>query len=282
MPRIRSIHPDACESHTLARLSNRAERTWWRLLPNTDDHGRGRFDPVTLRSKLYTASPHVTVDDIANDLAELHQAGLVVVYRNGGRTYYLVRSWGEYQKPKHQAESRHPGPTDTGSERIEPDPDPTGEDSDPTDPTELEGEGEKEGESSLSDPGQAGDGADGESDADDPSTEARIVESFEEFWTAYPDRDGKKIGKQNALIEWRKLGWDQRRRAYIGAVNLAASDHLPKDPERFLRRSKGGKGDYPFDDWQEPATPGTNGRSKGAHYATLYDQAAQRAMAEGR
>lgn len=106
-----------------------------------------------------------------------------------------------------------------------------------------------------------GGSADGESDAEDPSTEARIVESFEEFWNAYPDRDGKKIGKRNALIEWRKLTWDQRRRAYLGAVNLAASDQIPKDPERFLRRSKGGKGDYPFDDWQEPAKPSTNGHS---------------------
>jgi hypothetical protein len=90
-----------------------------------------------------------------------------------------------------------------------------------------------------------------ESDADDPSTEQRITESFEAFWQVYPARDGKKVGRGNALIEWRKLTWEQRRRAYTGARNLAAGDSLPKDPERFLRRAKGGKGDFPFDDWQQ-------------------------------
>ena len=82
-----------------------------------------------------------------------------------------------------------------------------------------------------------------------------VAESFEEFWRAYPKRNGKKVGKANALIEWRKLSVDERRRAWIGARNLAASDQMPKDPERFLRRAKGGRGDFPFDDWQTPAAP---------------------------
>lgn len=98
-------------------------------------------------------------------------------------------------------------------------------------------------------------GADGESDAAEPSDEQRIADSFEQFWQAYPKRHGKKPGKGNAFVEWRKLTWEQRRRAYLGAVNLAASDQLAKDPERFLRRSKGGKGSFPFDDWQTPAEP---------------------------
>lgn len=76
---------------------------------------------------------------------------------------------------------------------------------------------------------------------------------FEAFWRAYPARNGKKVGKRNAQIEWRKLTREQRRHALIGARHLAHSDQLPKDAERFLRRSKGGKGDFPFDDWQEPA-----------------------------
>jgi len=80
---------------------------------------------------------------------------------------------------------------------------------------------------------------------------AETVEQFEHFWSAYPDRDGRKRGKKNALIEWRRLNLDERRRAYIGATHLAASSDLPKDAERFLRRAKGGKGDFPFDDYQQ-------------------------------
>lgn len=94
----------------------------------------------------------------------------------------------------------------------------------------------------------------GADDADDDAPDP-VEDSFEQFWDIYPQRNGKKVGKANALIEWRKLSLDQRRRAYIGARNLAASDTMPKDPERFLRRGKGGKGDYPFDDWQEASSP---------------------------
>lgn len=98
-------------------------------------------------------------------------------------------------------------------------------------------------------PGESSTGVDvegGESGADD-------LPSFDEFWDLYPPRNGKKLGKDNARIEWRKLKPDERARAMVGAKHLAASDQLPKDAERFLRRAKGGKGGFPFDDWQEPA-----------------------------
>ena len=85
-----------------------------------------------------------------------------------------------------------------------------------------------------------------------PTGDDEVTRQFEAFWEVYPQRNGRKVGKANALIEWRKLTVEQRRRAWLGAKHLAASDQLPKDPERFLRRSKGGKGGFPFDDWQEP------------------------------
>jgi hypothetical protein len=80
-------------------------------------------------------------------------------------------------------------------------------------------------------------------------------ETFEQFWAIYPERDGRKRGKSNALIEWRKLTLEERRRAYIGAKHLTQAGEMPKDAERFLRRPKGGKGDFPFDDYQEKPKP---------------------------
>ena len=91
---------------------------------------------------------------------------------------------------------------------------------------------------------------------DTPEQVAVDVE-FEQFWLVYPPRHGKKRGRGNALIEWRKLTAEQRHRALIGARHLAASDDMPKDAERFLRRGKGGKGDWPFDDYQTPPPPRT-------------------------
>lgn len=95
--------------------------------------------------------------------------------------------------------------------------------------------------------------------ADEPDP---VAETFEQFWKVYPPRKGRKDGKGNALIEWRKLTLEERRRAYRGAKHLAQSDQLPKDAERFLRRAKGGKGDFPFDDWQDPpvSSDGPEGR----------------------
>ena len=82
-----------------------------------------------------------------------------------------------------------------------------------------------------------------------------------EFWPTYPERHGKKLGKAAALAEWRKLTDEQRQRALVGARHLAASDQMPKDAERFLRRGKGGA--RPFDDWQEPAKPSSRDGPKG-------------------
>lgn len=107
----------------------------------------------------------------------------------------------------------------------------------------------------------------GADDADSPaSTDVSpqgftADDAFEKWWDAYPQRNGKKVGKGNARAEFAKLTWEQRRRAYWGAVNLAKSDTLPKDPERFLRKSSK-SGEFPFDDWQQPDDPSVNGHGQ--------------------
>lgn len=77
------------------------------------------------------------------------------------------------------------------------------------------------------------------------------VRQFEHFWTAYPKRDGKRLGKAKSLERWRRLSIDDRRAARRGALNLASAVEAGgrfgiKDPERFLR-------DRCWEDWQEPA-----------------------------
>lgn len=83
--------------------------------------------------------------------------------------------------------------------------------------------------------------------------------TFEEhFWPAYPPTNGRKPEKGKALAQWRKLTVEQRRRALVGARNLAKADTIPKHAHRFLRKDTGGE--FPFDDWQQPPTPATGGR----------------------
>lgn len=75
---------------------------------------------------------------------------------------------------------------------------------------------------------------------------------FDHFWSAYPERHGKKLGKGKCQQRWVKIALADRRNAFRGAVNYAkaVADHLTiaKDPERYLR-------DRVWEDWQIPATP---------------------------
>jgi hypothetical protein len=83
--------------------------------------------------------------------------------------------------------------------------------------------------------------------------QAKVQEAFDAFWEIYPPTNGRKPEKGMAEVAWRKLTWDQRDRALIGARHLAASDHMPKYARRFLRRDTAGA--FPFDDWQTPPAP---------------------------
>lgn len=91
----------------------------------------------------------------------------------------------------------------------------------------------------------------------DPQTHDAAAVQFGFFWKAYPDRDGKKIGKANALAVWRRLSIEERRAAHRGASNLADAVRRGgrfgvKDAERFLRGRC-------WEDWQEPAAVQANG-----------------------
>ena len=45
MAKIRSISPNACESHRLGAITDPAERLYWRLQTHCDDQGRAVDDP---------------------------------------------------------------------------------------------------------------------------------------------------------------------------------------------------------------------------------------------
>lgn len=96
------------------------------------------------------------------------------------------------------------------------------------------------------------------------SDSASAVDSlFEQFWTLYPTRDGKKPEKRAACKNFSRLTADDRHLVIVAVKHYAASDQWPKDPHRWLRT---GKGDEPWRDWIEvkPSTKKpTNGH--GSH-----------------
>jgi hypothetical protein len=256
LPRIRSIHPEACESEKLVGLSDGAERTYWRLLTQSDDAGRGKDNPQLLAAKLYPVDDAKTGAVLDEHLAELEEAALLARYVVDGKRYYEIHDFGDWQKPRHPTPSKFPSPEEGDGGQPNHDGPSTADRGSPTAERRkapaLDGEGDGEGGRNTQ-PTAVG-GEDGESGADDPSGQDRTdeaAEQFEQWWSVYPARAGKKVGKAKSLNLWRRLTIDERRRAFVGARNLAASDQLPKDPERFLRRDTAGA--FPFDDWQEPA-----------------------------
>lgn len=89
-------------------------------------------------------------------------------------------------------------------------------------------------------------------DGENKTEDARAAndDGFDEFWAQYPARRGKKIGKADALVAWRKLKPEERRLASSAVVNYAASCNtdgdLAKDAHRWLKGRL-------FEDWQTAA-----------------------------
>lgn len=127
MPRIRSIHPDTCDSEKLSNISASAERTFFRLLTHTDDAGRGEDRPKLLASKLYPLHDDMDAGAVDADLAALNAVGLLVRYTVGSKHYYVVPTFSDWQSPKRPTPSKLPAPPEragndspTCGEHVEP------------------------------------------------------------------------------------------------------------------------------------------------------------------
>jgi len=110
MGRIRSIYPDACISQTLADISPREERTFWRLLTYCDDKGRCRADARLIKAAIYPLHDDMLPQEVQKDLDGLSRVGLIQFYTVEGRGYLFVTSWEEFQHPKNPTPSKLPPP----------------------------------------------------------------------------------------------------------------------------------------------------------------------------
>jgi len=110
MPRIRSIHPEACTSEKLAHTSGNAERCYWRLQTHCDDAGRCEDHPRLIWAALFPLHDDVLPRDVDEWLAELDKVGLIVRYEVEGRSFLEVVAFTEKQKPRHPSPSKIPDP----------------------------------------------------------------------------------------------------------------------------------------------------------------------------
>lgn len=82
------------------------------------------------------------------------------------------------------------------------------------------------------------------------SKETRYTAEFEEFWKLYPERwyeDSDryyKVGKWDAMLEWKKLDEEDKARAMIAVRRLKVGKYI-KDAHRWLHHRR-------FDDIELP------------------------------
>ncbi|QMU79047.1 hypothetical protein GXW83_28425 [Streptacidiphilus sp. PB12-B1b] len=122
MARIRTIKPEAFISESLAQVSVEAERTFFGLLTQADDHGRHRDNAAIIAGLLWPLRAEHTSVHVEDDLQQLAQAGLLCRYTGcDGRRYLHVVTWFDHQKIDKPSQSRLPGcPEHHAAERCAP------------------------------------------------------------------------------------------------------------------------------------------------------------------
>ena len=182
MARIRSIHPDACDSEKLGAITADAERLYWRLQTHCDDEGRCEDNPRLIWARCIPLVDGWTAKKVDAALDELHAAGLLVRYRVAGDGYVEVAQWARFQHPQKPKPSVLPSPADADTMPVR--------DEYATGPVAASSGGEGRGE---------GDGEERERHTlalaiPDPEP------TFDDFWNVYP----KKVCKVDAQRAWDK------------------------------------------------------------------------------
>ncbi|MEV7035727.1 hypothetical protein AB0N99_36560 [Streptomyces sp. NPDC093272] len=109
MARIRTIKPEAFSSESLAAVSLAAERTFFGLLTQADDHGRFRDQPAVITGLLWSLRPEHGPVDVEDDLTQLANARLICRYEGGdGKRYLHIVTWRQHQKVNRPSGVRFP------------------------------------------------------------------------------------------------------------------------------------------------------------------------------
>ncbi|BFP56437.1 hypothetical protein SCMC78_62440 [Streptomyces sp. CMC78] len=122
MARIRTIKPEAFTSESLAEVNVAAERTFFGLLTQADDHGRHRDNAAIIAGLLWPLRAEHTSVHVEDDLHQLANAGLICRYTGcDGRRYLHIVTWSEHQKIDKPSQSRLPScPQHQAADRCAP------------------------------------------------------------------------------------------------------------------------------------------------------------------
>ncbi|WP_423833666.1 hypothetical protein [Streptomyces manipurensis] len=109
MARIRTIKPEAFISESLAKVGIAAERTFFGLLTQADDHGRFRDQAAVIAGALWSLRPEHGALEVEDDLNQLDTAELICRYEgDDGKRYLHIVTFSMHQKVNRPSGSRHP------------------------------------------------------------------------------------------------------------------------------------------------------------------------------
>lgn len=214
MARIRTIKPDAFLSESLSSVPRGARWTFAGLWTYLDDEGRGRSDARLIHAALYAIDDTTTVEDVANDLDAIESIGSVCRYEVAGRSYIHATRW-HHQKINRPTESRIP-------------PCPIHEDS-------LNPHGALSESSVLEKEKEQGKGTgnreQGSPTANAVGTHSATPVGFDNFWDAYPRKDGKAKAEKAYRTACREVS---SRVLFLAAIELAKWHQIEGTDTKFI------------------------------------------------
>ena len=108
MARKRMIDPNIWQSEDFSKLSTLGKLVFIGLFSLADDEGRGRSNPVYLKSTLFPYEEGIRSADIDKTLSEISSNMSVIFYSCDGSSYYSLYNWNIWQKIDRPTESKIP------------------------------------------------------------------------------------------------------------------------------------------------------------------------------
>lgn len=108
MARKRMIDPNIWQSEDFSKLTTLAKLIFIGLFSLADDEGRGRCNPVYLKSTLFPYEEGIRSADIDKTLSEISSNMSVLFYSHDGSNYYSLYNWNTWQKIDKPSASKIP------------------------------------------------------------------------------------------------------------------------------------------------------------------------------
>lgn len=226
----RIIHDKCRKSRTLNALSAEAERLFWRLTTAADDYGRFDADPRVLlgecfpyKIEIFKSAQVEKWRDELTVMGDPDEEPLVRLYSLKGRVYGYFVKWTDYQrdrsKEKNPPKPKFPAPEDGVPVGAAQPVAPAG--SVPPQPAA----GKSPAKAVM------------------PASPSAAMMRFDQFWAVYPDRGGKRVGKQAARLLFLKLT-DEEQSQIIPAAKeygkwCVKETRTVRDAQRFIKGSDG-------------------------------------------